>query len=81
MSQLAEKILDPTFQFPTQVTASSPELQKLFDYIALGAAERDRDRILPFDIVELIRRSRVGALRIPVAEGVAVVQRVNCSRS
>lgn len=69
MSQIAEKILDPTFQFSTPITANSPELQQLFDFIALGAADRDRDRILPYDVVELIRRSRLGALRIPVVEG------------
>ncbi|MBD2214948.1 acyl-CoA dehydrogenase family protein [Nostoc linckia FACHB-104] len=61
--------LDSTFNFSAPVTASSPELQTLFDFIALGASERDRDRILPFDIIDLIRRSRLGALRIPIAEG------------
>ena len=69
MSQIAQKILDSTFKFPTPVTASSPELQQLLDYIALGAAERDRDRILPYDAIELIRRSKLGGLRIPLAEG------------
>jgi alkylation response protein AidB-like acyl-CoA dehydrogenase len=69
MTQVAEKTLDSIFQFPTPVTAKAPELQKLFDFIALGAAERDRDRILPFEMIELIRQSKLGALRIPVAEG------------
>ncbi|MBD2165960.1 acyl-CoA dehydrogenase family protein [Calothrix membranacea FACHB-236] len=69
MTQIEEKALDSTFNFSAPVTASSPELQTLFDFIALGASERDRDRILPFDIIDLIRRSRLGALRIPVAEG------------
>ncbi|MEH1826333.1 MAG: acyl-CoA dehydrogenase family protein [Nostoc sp.] len=69
MIKIEEKVLDSTFQFSAPVTANSPELQTLFDFIALGAAERDRDRILPFDVVELIRRSGLGALRIPVAEG------------
>ncbi|HEY9621786.1 MAG TPA: acyl-CoA dehydrogenase family protein [Crinalium sp.] len=69
MTQIAEKPLTPTFQFSTPITASSPELQTLFDYIALGAAERDRDRILPYDVIDLIRQSRLGALRIPIAEG------------
>lgn len=64
-----KRVSDPPIQFSTPVTASSPELQVLSDYIGLGAAERDRDRILPYDEVELIRRSRLGALRIPVAEG------------
>lgn len=69
MTQLEEKIIDSAFKFSSPVTTNSPELQALFDFIALGASERDRDRILPFDVVELIRRSRLGALRIPVAEG------------
>ncbi|MDM9384086.1 acyl-CoA dehydrogenase family protein [Chlorogloeopsis sp. ULAP01] len=69
MIKSPEKLADSTIQFSAPVTAHSPELQQLFDFIALGASERDRDRILPFDVVELIRRSRLGALRIPVAEG------------
>lgn len=64
-----KRVSDTPIQFSTAVTASSPELQALFDYIAQGAADRDRDRILPFDAIDLIRRSRLGALRIPVAEG------------
>ncbi|MCF4969918.1 acyl-CoA dehydrogenase family protein [Nostoc sp. CMAA1605] len=69
MTQIEEKVIDSTFKFLSPVTPQSPELQALFDFIALGASERDRDRILPFDVVELIRRSRLGALRIPVTEG------------
>ncbi|MEH2420486.1 MAG: acyl-CoA dehydrogenase family protein [Nostoc sp.] len=69
MTHIEEKVIDFTFQFSAPVTAKSPELQALFDFIALGASERDRDRILPYNVVELIRRSRLGALRIPVAEG------------
>ncbi|WP_272819285.1 hypothetical protein [Scytonema hofmannii] len=67
MNQIAQKVLEPTIEFSSPVTANSPELQQLFDFIVLGAA--DRDRVLPFDIVELIRHSRLGALRIPVSEG------------
>ena len=69
MTQIKEKVLDSAFQFSAPVTANSPELQKLFDFIALGASERDRDRILPYDVIDLIRQSKLGALRIPVAEG------------
>ncbi|WP_427162552.1 acyl-CoA dehydrogenase family protein [Aliinostoc sp. HNIBRCY26] len=69
MTQIEEKVIDSTFRFSSPVTPKSPELQALFDFIALGASERDRDRILPFDVVDLIRRSRLGALRIPVTEG------------
>ncbi|MEH2334854.1 acyl-CoA dehydrogenase [Nostoc sp.] len=67
MNKIAEKVLDSTTEFSTPVTANSPELQQLFDFIALGAT--DRDRILPYDVIELIRQSRLGALRIPIAEG------------
>ncbi|MEH2107648.1 acyl-CoA dehydrogenase family protein [Nostoc sp.] len=69
MTQIVEKVADTTIKFSAPVTANSPELQKLFDFIALGASERDRDRILPYDVIDLIRQSRLGALRIPVAEG------------
>ncbi|BAZ02542.1 putative acyl-CoA dehydrogenase [Tolypothrix tenuis PCC 7101] len=69
MTQIVEKVLDHQIKFSAPVRANSPELQQLLDFIAVGAAERDRDRILPYDVVELIRRSRLGALRIPVAEG------------
>ena len=81
MIKSPEKLTDTTIQFSAPVRANSPELQQLFDFIALGASERDRDRILPYNVVELIRRSRLGALRIPVAEVVVVAQRVNYSRS
>ncbi|MEH1949453.1 MAG: acyl-CoA dehydrogenase family protein, partial [Nostoc sp.] len=69
MIKSPEKLADTTIQFSAPVRANSSELQQLFDFIALGASERDRDRILPYNVVELIRRSRLGALRIPVAEG------------
>ena len=69
MIKSPEKLADTTFEFTAPVTVNSPELQQLFDFIALGASDRDHDRILPFDIIELLKRSRFGALRIPVAEG------------
>ncbi|MGF1986424.1 MAG: acyl-CoA dehydrogenase family protein [Nostoc sp. ZfuVER08] len=69
MTQIEEKVINSTFKFSSPVTTNSAELQALFDFIALGASERDRDRILPYDVVDLIRRSRLGALRVPVAEG------------
>ncbi|MHC5857986.1 acyl-CoA dehydrogenase family protein [Nostoc sp.] len=69
MTKIVEKVLEPQIKFSAPVTANSPEFQQLLDFIAVGASERDRDRILPYDVVELIRRSRLGALRIPVAEG------------
>lgn len=67
MTQIEEKALDFIFEFSAPVTANSPELQTLFDFIALGAAERDR--IKRKNAINPIRRSRLGALRIPVVEG------------
>lgn len=62
-------VADLVMRFPRPLTARAPELQKLFDHIAEGEPERERERILPFDVIDLIRRSRLGALRIPVAAG------------
>lgn len=56
-------------QFSRAVTANSPELQALFDYIAEGAAARDFERAHPYEAIDLIRQSRLGALRIATAEG------------
>jgi alkylation response protein AidB-like acyl-CoA dehydrogenase len=64
-----EPVSDLVLKFPCRLTPRAPELQKLFDHIAAGELERERERILPFDVIDLIRRSRLGALRIPVAAG------------
>jgi alkylation response protein AidB-like acyl-CoA dehydrogenase len=58
-----------TFDVSQPVPVGSANLQLLFDHIAEHEATRERDRILPYDIIELIRRSRIGALRISKAEG------------
>lgn len=51
------------------LTLQSPDLQVLFDHIAEGAEARERDRVLPYDVIELIRRARLGALRIQKNDG------------
>ncbi|UGV28426.1 acyl-CoA dehydrogenase [Rhodopseudomonas boonkerdii] len=59
-------------QFPSDphpLRIGSPSLVALFDYIAQDESRRERERILPYDIVDLIRQSRIGALRIPKADG------------
>lgn len=58
-----------TFDFAQPLTVHSPDLQALYDRIAEGELERERDRILPYDAIDLIRRCRLGALRIPQADG------------
>jgi alkylation response protein AidB-like acyl-CoA dehydrogenase len=62
-------VSDLAFRFPRPLPPRAPELQELFDHIAHGEAERERERILPFEVIDLIRLSRLGALRIPVAAG------------
>ncbi|WP_453955301.1 acyl-CoA dehydrogenase family protein [Bradyrhizobium sp. USDA 377] len=48
---------------------ASPELEALLNHIAQGASARERDRVLPFEVIDLIRRARLGALRLPVSAG------------
>lgn len=47
----------------------SPDLDALLNHIAEGASERERERILPFETIDLIRQARLGALRLPTAAG------------
>jgi alkylation response protein AidB-like acyl-CoA dehydrogenase len=43
----------------------SPELQAVIDEIAEGAFERERDGVAPHAAIDVVRRSRLGALRVP----------------
>ena len=47
----------------------SPELDALLKQIAEGESERERERILPHPIIDLIRKARLGALRLPISAG------------
>lgn len=49
--------------------ADSQELEALLNQIAEGASARERDRVLPFEVIDLVRRARLGALRLPVNAG------------
>jgi alkylation response protein AidB-like acyl-CoA dehydrogenase len=51
------------------VDLRSSELDDLLAQIAKGESERERERILPFDAIDLIRRARLGALRLPTSAG------------
>ncbi|WP_425106456.1 acyl-CoA dehydrogenase family protein [Ancylobacter sp.] len=50
---------------PADGEAALARLQPLFDRIEEGAAERERERILPFAEVALLREAGYGALRLP----------------
>ncbi len=47
----------------------SPELDELLAALATGASERDATRTLPFEQIALVRKSRLGALRLRKEEG------------
>lgn len=69
MNAITAGELGPDITFERPLRADSPALQQLIDWIARGASERDRERALPFDVIDQIRRSGLGALRVPEAEG------------
>jgi alkylation response protein AidB-like acyl-CoA dehydrogenase len=54
---------------PHHLDPRSPDLEALLQHIAEGASERERDRVLPFQEIDLIRKARLGALRLPTAAG------------
>lgn len=54
----------------SQITAPvHPDLASVLDEIAAGAAERDRERGHPHAAIDAVRRARLGAVRLPVADG------------
>lgn len=55
--------------FDAPALPGSQALQDLTEAIALGASERDQQRIHPFEAIALLRKARFGALRLPVAQG------------
>ena len=51
------------------VDPGSSDLETLLKQIAQGESERERDRILPHEVINLVRRARLGALRLPTTAG------------
>ncbi|MGO9957177.1 MAG: acyl-CoA dehydrogenase family protein [Solirubrobacteraceae bacterium] len=47
----------------------TPALTTLFTRIACGAAERERSRRPPHDVIDLVRQARLGAVRLSVRDG------------
>jgi alkylation response protein AidB-like acyl-CoA dehydrogenase len=52
-----------------QLDLRSSDLEALLNQISKGASKRERERILPFETIDLIRRARLGALRLPKEAG------------
>jgi alkylation response protein AidB-like acyl-CoA dehydrogenase len=61
MTGLAEATSAPTY--------GSPQLQELIEHIGDGAIGRDERDELPFAAIEAVKRARLGAIRLPVAQG------------
>ncbi|WP_448042824.1 acyl-CoA dehydrogenase family protein [Bradyrhizobium liaoningense] len=59
----------PSLGTSEPLKTASPELEALLNQISEGASARERDRVLPFEVIDLIRRARLGALRLPVDAG------------
>lgn len=51
------------------IQPGSPQLTKLLERIGEGAADRERDRVLPREQIGWLREAGVGRLRIPVRDG------------
>jgi alkylation response protein AidB-like acyl-CoA dehydrogenase len=52
-----------------QLDLRSSDLEALLNQISEGASERERERILPFETIDIIRRARLGALRLKKEAG------------
>jgi alkylation response protein AidB-like acyl-CoA dehydrogenase len=59
----------PSLESSRRLDPHSPQLEALLNRIAEAASERERERILPYEAVDLIRRARLGALRLPTQAG------------
>jgi alkylation response protein AidB-like acyl-CoA dehydrogenase len=58
-----------SLEFSQRLDPGSPDLEALLTHIAQGASERERERTLPFPEIDLIRKARLGALRLPTDAG------------
>lgn len=54
---------------PVAATPPAPLSQDLLDRIREGASRRDAERLLPFDLIDELKRLRFGARRLPVGQG------------
>ena len=52
-----------------QIDLGSFKLESLLTQIAQGESDRERERVLPFEAIDLIRRAKLGALRLPASAG------------
>jgi len=63
--QLTDRTADPS----ALLRPGSPELAALLEEIGAESAVRERDRIAPYEQIDLLRAARFGALRVPPEYG------------
>jgi alkylation response protein AidB-like acyl-CoA dehydrogenase len=66
MNEIARK---DQFQAAPPSSADSPQLLQLLSKVEDGASQREYDRTLPFETIDLIRKARLGALRLYKTDG------------
>lgn len=60
---------DSSIALPAEPTADLAQWKPLFDHIGRGAADRELNRVLPYEPLDLLRKARFGALRLAKADG------------
>src|ERR1700748_548583 len=56
-------------QLTSAVTAGSPQLAELIEFIGAGAIGRENRAKLPYEAIAAVKRARLGALRLPAEDG------------
>jgi alkylation response protein AidB-like acyl-CoA dehydrogenase len=69
VEQMNKPVSTRSLESSRQLDFRSADLKALLNHIAEGANERERERILPFETIDLIRGSRLGALRLATVAG------------
>ncbi len=64
-----EIVSSPPLDFSGPIGPGAPALDALIDVIGEGASRREFERILPHEPLALIRKARLGALRLPKDRG------------
>ena len=69
VKQMNKPISAHSLELSHPLDIRSPDLDALLNRIAEAASERERERTLPFPEIDLIRKARLGALRLPKEVG------------
>lgn len=59
----------PAIAYSADYKALAQKYRPIFDQIAAGALQREKERILPFEPIQWLKQAGFGAVRIPVEQG------------